>query len=92
MSATRGEVYSALDSERAYQDWKWERPAEGATQHESIGEFLIYMEQYLNAAKRTLTNVAEPEGTQQTLDAVRKVTALGVVCMEVHGAPRRNGF
>jgi hypothetical protein len=30
-----------------------------------------------------------PEGGQKSLEFVRKVTALGVQCMELHGAPER---
>jgi hypothetical protein len=83
----RRNVYRALDSERAYQDGKWIAP--GAPHMHSIGEWLIYMEQYIQEAKRALTFEPDPGANQTAINIVRKVTALGVVCMEQHGAPLR---
>lgn len=85
--ATRDEVYAALDSERAYQDDKW-----GGRPHddqEGIGNFLVYIRRYLRKAEDALTDASDNE---QAMHAIRKVTALGVVAMEVHGAPRRKGY
>ncbi len=80
--ATRAEVYEALDGERAFQVKKWGADREG------VGAFLVYMEEYLAKARRALT---ENEGTKLALHELRKVTALGVACLEQHGAPPRMG-
>ncbi len=84
MIATREEVYTALDDERDYQDEKWH-------QHiHTIEEWLVYMKDYLNEAFHQVSRVGT--GTPEylkSLDTIRKVTALGVACMEQNGAPRR---
>ena len=81
--ATRADVYNAINGERNYQDAKWGGPEQDKLR--SVGDFLIYMSQYIVRAKRTYT-----EGNEKAaLEEIRKVTALGVVCMEVHGAPER---
>lgn len=91
MAATRRMVYGAIDTERAYQE-KWDT-AESSGKHET-GAFILFMEEYLSEARRlesTLEsggNTPEHEG-ETALDFVRKVTALGVACMEQNGAPFR---
>lgn len=81
---TRQAVYAAIDGERAYQDAKW-----GGRNHdnvESIANFILYIERYLNQAKAALVDSTHDTAA---LDVIRKVAALAVVCMEVHGAPGR---
>jgi len=98
----RKDVYKAIDGERDYQQ-KWE-DAESKGKHET-GAFILFMEHYLKEARRlesTLENGGNgvpashhlgrdvrPEGS---LDFVRKVTALGVACMEQNGAPQREAL
>lgn len=80
----REEVYSLIDGERSYQDTLW-----GGRPHDdfkSAGDFLIYIEDYLRKAKTAYTTEA---GNGPTMEVIRKITALGVACMEVHGAPAR---
>lgn len=83
----RSAVYAAIDSERDYQG-KW-----GDRTHTTT-EYLLFMEDYLAAARRlaSTTDMSVPEFDRKVLDFVRKVTALGVVCMEDNGAPQREGF
>lgn len=89
--ATREEVYEAVDGERAYQT-KWDT-AESQGLHET-GAFILFMEEYLSEARRLEStresgnNKPGDEG-EGSLDFVRKVTALGVACMEQNGAPKR---
>ncbi len=88
---TRARVYQAVDGERSYQ-MKWD-DAESKGVHET-GAFLLFMEHYLAEARR-LESTIENGGNgdnfegEGSLDFVRKVTALGVVCMEQNGAPYR---
>jgi hypothetical protein len=93
MSATRKEVYAAIDSERDYQDSKWPqaewdgsgiKPPNPLT----IGEFVLLMEEYCSRARSMWSSEKKPEGL--TLELVRKVAGIAVNCMEQHGAPVRN--
>lgn len=83
----RSEVYGAIDSERAYQDAQ----RGNAKRHEgqpamTPGEYLLCMEKCLSDAREAWY---KPDGGVACLVHVRKVSALGVACMELHGAPRR---
>jgi hypothetical protein len=87
MSATRQEVYAAVDSERAYQD----AGRGNAKRHEGMpdmtpGEYILCMERCLNRARETWYT---PDGGSKCLDDIRKVAALGVAAMELYGAPLR---
>lgn len=75
----RNLAYRAIDSEREYQK-KW-----GEKPHE-VSSFILYMEHHL-ALARAIASSTSPESA--ALDEIRKVTALGVACMEQHGAPLR---
>lgn len=89
--ATRSEVYSALDSERAYQDVRWgSTRAEG--KHEDVGLWLIYMRDYVEEALHIVSREADEVAAPKALNSIRKVAALGVAAMEQLGAPRREGF
>lgn len=92
MSTPRTEVYAALDTERAYQNSKWCRtPADEAAGHNphSVTEWLAYMRYYLEQGLEVATTSNDPQASKLALEFVRKVAALGVVCMEQHGAPQR---
>lgn len=80
--ASRKEVYDAIDSERDYQERRW---GTAGRSHE-IASWITYMQDYLNEA-RNLASRNSPETI--ALDTIRKVVALGVRCMEEHGAPKR---
>lgn len=88
----RSEVYKALDSERAYQNKRWCRTepeqAAGHNPH-SVIEWLSYMRYYIDKGLETATISNDPDASKQALEFARKVAALGVVCMEQHGAPVR---
>lgn len=89
--ASRAEVFAALDSERAYQDAKGVETS-GVPHVHSVEEFALYMDDYMTELKHVLSRVWGAEGPKQALHIVRKVTALGVSCMETNGAPPREGF
>jgi hypothetical protein len=83
----RTSVYIAIDSERDYQDAQ----KGNAKRHENMpamtpGEYLLCMEKCLNDAREAWY---QPNGGVACLDHVRKVSALGVACMELYGAPLR---
>jgi len=88
--ATRNEVYAAIDSEREYQDRKGVHASKAPHEH-GIESFIVYMEDYLAEARKQASRIWTEDGRAApvVLDTIRKVTALGVACMEQHGAPSR---
>lgn len=85
MTQTRKEVYAVVDGERAYQQDRW--GAHG--QEHSPLEFLAYMRDYTEEAMHLCSRGSDEDVAYTVLSIVRKVTALGVACMERHGAPPR---
>lgn len=79
-SNSRSIVYSVVDGERDYQDERF-----GDNPH-TVTEFLCFMQHYISEA---ITKVSTTKGDTCALDEVRKITALGVVCMEQNGVRRR---
>lgn len=80
----RSEVYRILDGERAYQDEKWGgKPHDN---HHEVEAWITYMQHNLHEAIRAVSTEKGPQGA---LEHLRKVTALGVACFEVHGVPER---
>ena len=93
MDVSRADVYAALDSEREYQKRRAEEasgPGSGEHRH-SVEEFVIYIEDYVDELRHHLSRTwtANGQADLASLDILRKVTALGVACMEQHGAPCR---
>lgn len=85
----RSEVYTALDSERAYQNDRFQETVYGRDAIDrTLDEFILYIIQYAQEAGMLTTHGDESEA----LHFVRKVGALCVGCMETHGAPHRPGF
>lgn len=92
MKAAREEVYAALDSERAYQENRWNASTTTSEGKHSFSEWIAYMEDYLAEAKHILARTAKQKAYPDVAHIIRKVTAMGVAAMEEHGAPRREGF
>jgi hypothetical protein len=85
MMATREEVYAAVDSERAYQQEVW------GDRFRQPEVWCLVMEDYIAEARAQAarTDFHNPLALAEYLATVRKVTALGVACMEAHGALKR---
>jgi hypothetical protein len=84
----RKEIYKRLDGERDYQDARWgtRRTLEGTPDEEKpVAEWINYMEYHLSKAKERVYHL----DTEGALAEVRKVSALGVRAMEIHGCPIR---
>lgn len=77
----RQEVYKVIDGERFYQDMKWE----DLDKSNNVGDFIIYMENYLEKAKQA----NNPRQLGESLDNLRKVVSIGVGCFEKFGVPER---
>ena len=80
---TLDEIYDAIKSEREYQADKWGEPPH------TIDEFSLYVAEYTTQLVHVsgTTSASHPK-----LDAMRKIGALVVACMEQHGAPHREGY
>jgi len=89
VNCNRSEVYEAIDGEREYQERRWNPDTTSTGGAHSVTEFLVYMQDYVNEALHHVSRNADPEASLVALNVVRKVAALGVACMEQHGAPRR---
>lgn len=88
---TRDEAFDVVDGELDYQEERWNSsttPTEG--QH-TVAEFCLYMEHYLQEARKFLSTQGEPKASEDGLDFIRKVTAMGVNCMMQNGYVRRAG-
>ena len=87
--ATREEVYKAIDSEREFQEKLWNNLNKEINNPSS---FILWMEEYISKARTLASTTDERNGTEECrkiMDVIRKVTALGVACMEINGAPHR---
>jgi hypothetical protein len=89
MKATRAEAFKAIDSERDYQQSLIRRAGRYEEETKPLEAYVLYMDSYLTDVKTALSKVWGPESIAQALNALRKVTTLGVAAMETHGAPLR---
>lgn len=85
----RTEVYKAIDSEREYQDSRWNPETTTNGGRHSLEEWFTYMEDYIREAQHVLSRFNAQTAQKGALDIMRKVTTLGVAAMEQHGAPLR---
>jgi hypothetical protein len=89
--ATRKQVWAAIESELDYQ-LAMSAKAHGDPAEEGrkkLEQFVLYMDDYLRELKTQLSRTWGPTAYTTSLDTLRKVTALGVAAMVVHGAPHR---
>jgi hypothetical protein len=85
----RREVYKAIDSERDYQDMRWNsslREGDVPDEDKPVAEWLNYIEYHLSKAKEQ-NYLLNKNGS---LDELRKVAALAVRALEIHGCPLRD--
>ena len=86
----RKEIYNRLDGERDYQDQNWgsRRQMDGTPDEEKpVAEWINYIEYHLAKAKEKVYHL----DTGGATDELRKVAALAVRAMEIHGCPPRGG-
>jgi hypothetical protein len=84
-------VFSAIATEREYQDRVWR---ENAGQDESqpvrtVAEELLMLEEYVAKARAAWTAAPRATEVQITTDILRKCAGICVRAMENHGAPFR---
>ena len=84
----RTEVYKRIDGERDYQDYRWNtnlREGDVSDEEKPPAEWINYIEFHLSEAKR-FNYLLNKEGA---LEEIRKVAALAVRALEIHGCPER---
>lgn len=84
----RMDVYKRIDSEREYQDRRWNmnlRPGDVPDEEKPVSEWINYIEFHLNKAKEANYHLDK----ESSLAELRKVAALAVRAMEIHGCPER---
>lgn len=84
----RQEIYNRIDGERNYQDATWgsRRQMDGTPDEEKpVAEWINYIEYHVNKAKDKVYHL----DTEGATDELRKVAALAVRAMEIHGCPAR---
>lgn len=81
----RKEVYDLIDGERFYQD-NLPHHSEERDEGTPIAAWIIYMEQHLAEAKENIYD----QDDDGALESIRKVTALGVACMEYNETKPRS--
>ena len=84
----RAEVYSRIDGERDYQDNTWSiyrEMIDTPDEEKPVAEWINYIEYHISKAKDRVYHLS----TNEALAEVRKVAALAVRCMEIHGCPER---
>lgn len=86
----RIKAYTALDSEREYQDAGVEDDLKTHMHALTPGEVLLTMEHCLTQARNAWYYSGFPN--VQATEYVRKIGALAVQYMEQYGAPQREGF
>lgn len=87
-------VYDVIDDERDYQDNRWpgNNPLSetfGVTDGHTVGGSLLMIEEYCLRARKAWNDSL---GDNETLHHLRKIAAIAVRAMEIHGAPRREGY
>lgn len=84
----RTEVYSRIDGERDYQDWRWENEIRDdgvPDKDKSPAEWLNYIEQHVSVAKTAVYYLNKEE----VMNEIRKIATLAVRALEIHGCPER---
>lgn len=87
---SREEVYQAIDSERDYQDGRWNETTTTSEGLHTPAEWLVYIQDYLREAFTQASRFGNPESNDMVMNTIRKITAMGVAAMEQNGAPHRS--
>ena len=83
----RNDVYDLVDGERDHQLKRHEKhEVPHRDEDHSVADWIIYMEHHIGLAKLWVYHL----DTDNALREVRKITALGVACMEYNETPPRD--
>lgn len=84
----KSKVYKRVDGELDYQNLKWvvRREANGTPdESKPPSEWVNYMQHHMNEANKAIYHLEDEEA----LAEIRKVVALGVRALMIHGCPER---
>jgi len=84
MTENRKDIYRIIDGERHYQDTLSSDRTDGHVH--TVGEELVLLDVYIQQAKVAWASTA---GDDYALNAVRKIAAIAVRCMENNGYIKR---
>lgn len=85
----RQEVYNAIDSERNYQDSRWNSETTASGGKHNPEEWYMYIEDYINEAKHILSRENVQTAYPKAMDIMRKIASMAVCAMEQHGVKSR---
>jgi len=85
----RSKVYEIIDGERFYQNKKWNEETTSSRGIHTEYEWLVFMQDYLTEAFHLASRNSEPEARIDVQHIIRKITAMGICCMEQNGCPPR---
>jgi len=86
---TREDVYKSIDSERTYQDIRWNGDTTITDGIHPLSEWFMFIEDYVDEAKHILSREAEQTAYPKVAHIMRKVAGMAVCAMEQNGAPKR---
>jgi hypothetical protein len=84
----RTEVYKLIDGERDYQEIRWNNDSyqdRVPDEQKPPAEWLNYIKYHLERAEISNYELSK----QDTMAEIRKIAALAVRAMEIHGCPKR---
>jgi hypothetical protein len=84
----RADVYKLIDGERDYQDWRWTeeiRKDRVPDEEKRPAEWLNYIKYHLEQGEISNYMLSK----EQTMSEIRKIAALAVRAIEIHGCPER---
>lgn len=84
----RTEVYKLIDGERDYQDWRWTEEIKKdrvPDEDKRPAEWLNYIKYHLEQGEISNYMLSK----EQTMSEIRKIAALAVRAIEIHGCPER---
>lgn len=87
--STRKQVYKAIDSERLLQSLMIQAETGSKREHKPLESFALHIGDYTRELSAQLTRVWGPQADISALDTIRKIAALCVAAMELHGAQPR---
>ncbi len=80
----RTEVYKLIDGERDYQEWRW-TDSETPDEDKPPIEWLSYIRYHADRCEISNYEL----GKEAAMEEIRKIAALAVRAMEIHGCPAR---
>lgn len=86
---TRQGVYEVIDSERDYQESRWNPSTTTSGGNHSPQEWLTYIRDYTEEALHIGCREADQICMEKQMANMRKIAALAVAAMENLGAPKR---